>query len=540
MRPRNLAALTAAPYDVLVVGGGIHGLACAYEGASRGLRTALVEAGDFGGGVSFNHQKTAHGGLRALQSLSLGRAREAVQERRALARIAPWLLRPLPFVVGTYRSLTRSRAALRAAFAVDAWIGRDRNAGVDPALHLPRARLLSRAAVRARFPGVREHGLTGGAQWYDYQMTENDRLTFAFAAAADRAGADLASYAEAVAPLRTAGRLEGMRVRDLLTGSELDVRARFLINAAGAGAPGILSSLGVRRPWPLLSAMNLVTARPAGEVAAAAPDSHGRMLTRVPWRGGSIIGTAQTTEAVLPDGCTPTPEDVQQFLTEARYAFPDLDLREDEVTLVHHGLVPAVARHGRLDLLPASRILDHRTDGMPRALTIVGAKYTTARGTAEGAIAMAASRIDRRLDPSSTATTALPGAGIADHEGRALDIARQLPIDVTAAVVRHLTSRYAESAAAILDLLRDRPDLAAHVAPGNPAIQAEVVHAVRSEAAITLGDIVLRRTTIGAAGHPGADALAACAAVAAAELGWSPAQQQVEFDRVEAVYRRGR
>ena len=100
-------------YDVLVVGGGIHGLAIAYDAASRGLRTALVDAADFGSGASFNHQKTAHGGLRSLQTGRLDRARESILERRALARIAPWLLRPLPFMIGTYRSVLKNRLALQ-------------------------------------------------------------------------------------------------------------------------------------------------------------------------------------------------------------------------------------------------------------------------------------------------------------------------------------------------------------------------------------------------------------------------------------------
>jgi glycerol-3-phosphate dehydrogenase len=167
MRSRDLTRLTATTYDVLVIGGGIHGLTIAYEAASRGLRTALVDAGDFGGGTSFNHQKTVHGGLRSLQSASLRRARESILERRALARIAPWFLRPLPFIVGTYRSVSRGRLAFRAAFRLDRWLGRDRNAGVEPELHLPAARLVSKAATLRLFPGVRADKLTGAAQWYD-------------------------------------------------------------------------------------------------------------------------------------------------------------------------------------------------------------------------------------------------------------------------------------------------------------------------------------------------------------------------------------
>src|SRR5512133_2269727 len=134
MRPRELTRFDGNLYDVLVIGGGIHGLACAYEAASRGLRVALVEASDFGSGASFNHQKTAHGGLRSMSSGHLARARESIRERRALARIAPWFLRPLPFLLGTYRSVVKSRVALRAAFKLDGWLGRRRNEGLEPEL----------------------------------------------------------------------------------------------------------------------------------------------------------------------------------------------------------------------------------------------------------------------------------------------------------------------------------------------------------------------------------------------------------------------
>ncbi len=153
MRSRDLTRLAATTYDVLVIGGGIHGLTIAYEAASRGLRTALVEAGDFGSGTSFNHQKTVHGGLRSLQSASLRRARESILERRALARIAPWFLRPLPFIVGTYRSVDARPAGVRGGVQARPVAGARRNEGVEPELHLPAARLVSKAATLRLFPG---------------------------------------------------------------------------------------------------------------------------------------------------------------------------------------------------------------------------------------------------------------------------------------------------------------------------------------------------------------------------------------------------
>src|SRR5262245_49100833 len=266
MRPRDLTRFDGTTYDVLVIGGGIHGLACAYEAASRGLRTALVEAADFGSGASFNHQKTAHGGLRSLGSGYVGRAREAIRERRALARIAPWFLRPLPFLVGTYQSVAKNRLALRAAFKLDAWLGRRRNIGLEPELHLPTARLVSKAATLKLFAGIHRAGLTGGAQWYDYQMVEADRVTFAFAAAADRAGADVATYVEAVDVIRDGAGIGGMIVRDTLDNQRLEIRARITVNAAGSRAGDVMRLFGITRPFPLLRAINLVTSKPASDM----------------------------------------------------------------------------------------------------------------------------------------------------------------------------------------------------------------------------------------------------------------------------------
>src|SRR5205823_12418769 len=202
MQPRDFQALGAKEFDLLVVGGGIHGLATAYAAAGRGLSVALVDKGDFGASTSFNHQRTAHGGLRSLQTGRLRHARESIRERRALARMAPRLLRPLPFIVGTYRSVIKNRLALRVAFRIDRWMGRHRNDDVEPELHLPPPRLTFRAATLKLFPGVRADGLTGGAMWYDYQIVETSRLATAFAETADARGARLANYAEATVPLR--------------------------------------------------------------------------------------------------------------------------------------------------------------------------------------------------------------------------------------------------------------------------------------------------------------------------------------------------
>jgi glycerol-3-phosphate dehydrogenase len=537
MQPRDVTRLTVEPFDVLVVGGGIHGLATAYEAASRGLRTALIEAADFGSGISFNHQKTAHGGLRSLQSLRLDRAREAIRERRALARIAPWFLHPLPFIVGTYRSMTKGRLALRAGFRLDAWLGRHRNDGVERELHLPAAKLLSRGMTLKLFPGINAQNLTGGAQWYDYQMVQNDRLTLAFADASDAHGAVLVNYVEAVGAVRDGGRIAGMTARDCETGQELTIRAAMTINAAGARAGEVRGMFGVNRPLPLLAAMNLVTAGPVKEVALAAPTAAGRMLTLVPWRGHAIVGTSHSTRLVTPNEREAAGAEIDAFIREANEAFPALTLTRERITLVHRGLVPAAVRPGQAPgLLAAPAIEDHGQDGMPGAMTVVGVKYTTARAVAERAIDRAGRALGRRLRRSATAVTVLPGAGLADHEGLAIETARRSGLDLAPLVLQRLSALYAERSAEIIGLMAERPALREVVDDGVGATAVEIVHVIREEMAIHLTDIVVRRLGLGAAGHPGAAALSTCARIAAAELEWSEGKTAQEMAAVEDIY----
>src|SRR4029453_8778085 len=144
---RDVDRLTGRTFDVLVVGGGIHGLTIACDAAQRGVSVALVERDDFGSGATFNHLRTIHGGLRYLQSLDFGRARESVRERRTLARIAPQAIRPLPFAVPLYRSLMRGTLAMRAGMALDRLVATGRNRGVPPSHRLPGGRVMSRGAA---------------------------------------------------------------------------------------------------------------------------------------------------------------------------------------------------------------------------------------------------------------------------------------------------------------------------------------------------------------------------------------------------------
>lgn len=534
---RDLARLARETFDVLVVGGGIHGLAAAYDAAQRGFSVALVERGDFGSGASFNHQKTIHGGLRYLQTGDLKRMRESILERRTLARIAPHLLTPLPFLMPTYRKLTRSRLAMWVAFRTDALVGSDRNDGVTPRLHLPPGRLLSKAECLEAFPDVRQKGLTGGALWHDYQVRNTDRLNLAFALAADAAGACLANHVEAVAPLLQNGRAVGVRVRDALTACEFDVQGRMTLNAAGAATGRLMAAFGRTEAHPLIKAMNLVTRRPFSGPALASSTDEGRMLFIVPWEGRAVAGTSHSPQPCGPDELAVSDRELTWFIGQVNEAFPSLRLAVEDVTLVHRGIVPAARnRKGEWGLEGHFRLRDHAADGVEGAVSLVAVKYTTGRGVAEAAVDLVARKLGRRV-PSRTAQVPLPGGEVADLETLEDMVRRDAAGLIDNEVAAQLALTYGSSYSALLQVVRESPALAVRLADGVPVIAAQVVHAVREEMTFTLTDLVTRRVPLGSMGHPGETAASACAALMARELGWDAARTERELQQLRDFYR---
>jgi glycerol-3-phosphate dehydrogenase len=467
---RDLGALAGREHDLVVVGGGIHGVAAAWDAAQRGLSVALVEREDFGAGVSWNSLKTIHGGLRYLQKADLVRVRESVRERSTLLRIAPALVKPLGFLIPTRGHGPKGREALACALWLNDLLSADRNHGLPPESRIPGGRLVSLAETLERVPGLSLEGVNGGALWHDAQVQSSERLTIGFAHAAASAGAVLANHLEAVDLLREGARVKGVRARDQLTGREIEVRARFTLNAAGPSALALLGAAGLASPpTSFLRAMNLVLARSAGVGQAVGALAAGRFLFLVPWRGLTMVGTSYEP-ADIPE----RPDTVGRFLGEAQEAFPWADLRAEDVTVVHRGLVPG--KGGAAGLATRTLVVDHDGDGTaPGLLTVVGVKLTTARGVAEAAIDLVARRLSRAPAPCRTAVTPLPRAR--PLEGRLEDRARE---------------------------------------------------AVREEMAVTLADALLRRLDLGTGAPPAEADVDAVAGVMAAEHGWDEARKAAE------------
>jgi glycerol-3-phosphate dehydrogenase len=512
---RHLARLADRTFDAVVIGGGVYGLSTALALLQRGLSVALVERRDFGGATSFNSLKTVHGGIRSLQRLDLADTREFVRERRAVATLAPHLVRVMPFIVPTALHPVRNRAAMGAFFRAYDLVASDRNTGLDPAVHLPGSYTVNRREALELNPLVDPSGVRGGAVWHDYQLHSPERFTALLARSCTDAGGELANYAEVEAALRDGSRVTGVRVRDTLTHDALNVHARIVVNTTGPWSWTLLDTFGIRRPTAggFSLALNLVLDRPplpraVGGIAA------GRFLFLVPWRDRSILGTSH--EGFIRDpGHAPTEADVAALLRDGQTAFPGARLSSANIRLVHRGLLPARAQgnaHGAL--LKRSLVVDHRTDGVHGLVSVIGVRYTTARATAQ----LAAAQICEQLGRPASIVPPAPLAGAAfgnldqylrAHAGR-----------------QRLVRRYGT-------LHTELPPGDEPLAPATPVTRAEVLYAVRAEMAVTLADVALRRTDLAAGGHPGDDALRAAASIMAGELGWSAERQTDEIRAVE-------
>ena len=463
-----------------------------------------------------------------------------VRERRALSRIAPHLVQPLPFIIPTYSGLPRNRWLMRAFFSLNDALARDRNNFSDAAHLLPPSRLLSRDECLELNRSLDPEGVSGGIEWHDCQMYNSDRVNLAFLLSATQAGATAANYVEATALLREGDDVAGVSVHDRLDDIRADLRARVVLNCAGPWAPQLLRILAPELanglPAALSVAMNLVTPRPLVTSHGVAGRAGDRMLFMVPWREFTIVGTShdpfrgQAGERFVTRGI------VEQFLEKVGQAFPGAKLGLSDLSMVHRGLLPAAGDGSHVSLRKTSVVQDHRRDGLHGLVSVLGVRYTTARDTAQAAVDTVFRVLDKTPPPCRTAETPLEGGGIEDIDRfihRALEAAGP---GVTERTATRLARSYGTSYPALLQRFEAAPSDATELGTGCSVTAGEIRHAVQEEMAVRLSDAVLRRTEAGSAGHPGDDALLAAAEVMAEELDWSQERVDQEIADVKHAY----
>ena len=542
---RNLERLQNQTFDLLIVGGGIHGAVAAWDAALRGLSVALIERGDFGNATSQNSLKIIHGGLRYLQDGNLSRIRTMAKERTTWMKIAPHLVHPLTCLTPTRQKLSRSRLALGVALTVNDLVSFDRNHEANLEKILPKGKLISQSELADLLPEYDVSTSTGAAIWHDAQIYNSERLLLEFIISAIIAGAEAANYVEATSFLKDGERVEGIQARDLQTGQRFEIRSRLVLNCAGAWTDDLLKTTSLRSNYATSIAMNVIVDKIWPDVAAGLPSqpSDGRLpqiLFFVPWRGKTLIGTWHIPWSDSPDKFIMTEEVLQPFIDEINSAHPPLNLTLGDIQHVTWGFLPVNKEDADMRQVKLTRdgvVIDHqKKDNIHGLVSVLGVKYTTARFVAEKAIDLAVSKLNVIANKCLTGRTPVDGGKISDFNSF-IQSAKNDGFDLLdMETINHLVCTYGSNFKVILSAIKERPYLAEQVASNSFVTKAEIVYAIRHEMALTLADVIQRRTELGSVGLPSIITLQTCAEIMGDELGWDLEKQQIEIDAVIQKY----
>jgi len=517
-RARDWDRLRGETFDVLVVGGGITGVGCVLDAASRGLNAALVEQGDIASGTSSRSSGLIHGGLRYLEQFRFGLVREALAERGRLLRLAPHLVRLAPFlfpVFGTplHRPFYATGLTLYDMLGASGDGGPHRFVGVEQALELA--------------PALRRERLRGGFLYHD-GVEDDARFALAVARTARSIGGVVLTRAEAVEVLREGERVSGVRVRDRLSGDEAAVTAIAVIDATGpwSGEDGpFATGSSVRRSKirPSRGTHVLVSRSRIPGSTGLTLRLPGRVAFLVPWPSHWLIGTTDRPYEGRPEDIRPTAEEVDEILETVNRRLT-LDLTRADLLGAYAGVRPLVAEGSvRGSTVKVSR--EHRVrvdaDGLTR---IQGGKYTTYRLMARDAVDAA---LGAGAPPSATESLRIAGAAEPDRLARIADnLSRRLEShDVPASGAAGLVARHGAEATDVVDL-GQHTDLLRLLAPDSDHLEAEIVWAARHELALSIDDFLVRRTRLGLERPDRAEDLTPrVAELMGAELGWYVGRQ---------------
>ena len=535
-RSESLHSLETTQFDVVVIGGGITGVGCALDAASRGLRTALIERDDFSSGTSSKSSKLVHGGLRYLQQGEIRLVYEALHERQRLRHNAPHLVKVLPFLIPIFSSKGVVSKKLARAMGSAMWMYDFTGGARIGKLH----KRVSKEEALAHFPTLPANRLMPSYLYYDARADDSRLCITVARTAALEFGATVVNGA-AVTGLRknAAGGVCGVTVQ--ADGRTIEVAASSVVNAAGVWADDVMSFDQPEHRRTIRPAKGIHITVPwhkvRNDIAAVIPvPGDKRSVFVVPWGDFTFIGTTDTDYDGTVDDPQCTAEDIA-YLLKAINGSITTEITVDDIVGTWAGLRPLVAdpeASGRTADLSRRHKVSASISGV---VTITGGKLTTYRE-------MAADTIDeiltgvldddarrRASKRSRTKNLRLHGAEGYDALIAAADTTSPLGGDV----VRHLADRYGGDARAVLALAESDPDLAAPLVPGLPYLRAEAIFGVRNEMARTPDDVLSRRTRARLLGRD--DSAAAARSVAeliAGDLEWDSA----EIDRQIAAYNR--
>lgn len=517
-------------FDALVVGAGVTGAAMARTLARSGFKTALIERDDFGGATTHNSAKIVHGGLRYVQHLDAIRIRESIRSQNAWLRAAPNLVCPMRFTMPTRGWGARGPIALALGMVAYRVLGGRRHSSVV-AMDLG-----GRTAFAEKFPGIEGAGISGYAAWFDAQIRDSGRLITECVADAVESGAVAVNHMEADHLLLSDSVVEGVAARDVITGSEYEIRADVTITCLGPWTPWFFAKSGVDPSAAAPSAwtrnMNVVLRRqvvPQGAVGVmsrqpgdAVVGKASRLYFVSPWQGATIVGTTHDTYQDNPDTMGVGAEEVSAFLEDVGSALTGHPLSLDEVAHLHIGISPAeeTGHHGAKRTV----VQDERDHGLRQCLAITANKYTTAPEVAKHVVeSILKYKASSRVAVHDFSTP----MSFAVEES---DPIAALPAEASELEREHawIRSIYGKHTDQVLRLAEQHPerDVATSL------FKARVEFGVQNEMAYRLGDVIFRCSDLAERGRLRPEDLRWTADYMAARLGWTKQRTREEIERV--------
>lgn len=518
-RADAIASLRSEQFDLLVIGGGINGVGIALDGASRGLKVALVESSDFAAGTSSKSSKLIHGGLRYLEQYDFKLVREALQERELMVTtLAPHLVKPVSFLYPLHEKF-KERTYVGAGMALyDALRGFKRA--------LPWHKHISQKELSELAPSLRLDLITGGYQYFDAQV-DDARHTMMIARTAAKYGAVITTRTSCEDLTKDGRRVIGARIRDLESDELFDVKARVTVMAAGVWTDALYQRFDIKAGYKVRMSKGSHIVVPGDAIRSKTGviiKTDVSVLFIIPWFGKWIVGTTDTDYNEDPSAPLASRQDVDYILAQANRVL-EPKLQRSQVLGVFAGLRPLVSSDPDSPTTQLSRehIVDHPVPGF---VTIAGGKYTTYRVMSEDAVDTAVVDLKRIVPDSCTETLGIVGAeGYSVLMNQADELAKEYAISRDS--VEHLLSRHGSLFAEVLEPARKTPDLAAPIAPELPYLKAEILYSVTHEGARSVADVLLRRTRINfEMRDQGLSIVEQVAELVAPILGWSENQRR--------------
>jgi len=523
MDRRDPEAGVTDQYDIVVIGGGINGAGIARDAALRGAKVILLEKNDFGSGTSSWSSRLIHGGLRYLEHGEIPLVFESLHERRRLRQLASHLVRELKLSIPIYADSRRGKFIIRLGMlAYDLLSVRKK---------LPMHRMLTARELLMEEPGLREEGLTGGAQYFDAQVTFAERLVIENVIAAQEAGAVVRNYSSVIGITVREQGVRSVQFVDQSSGVETEISARVVVNAAGPWVDRVLATVN-REMKPLMGGTkgsHIVVSRFPGAPSSAfyvEAKKDGRPFFIIPWNDLVLIGTTDIRYQGDPGDVTASAEEVDYLVEETNAVFPSAGLSRASIHYAYAGVRP-LPRHDKGPESAITRkhiILTHR--GLAKGLmSIIGGKLTTYRNLAELVVNKSMRELSGEFDKCQTRELPLPGCVDLD------DAARKVMASpgISTACADRLLSIYGSRALEIITFSAEHPGF---IDEAETVLVAEVVHAMRKEFAATLTDIVHRRLMIGLMPDQGRAMITSILDIATGEVGWDKTRQIRELDRL--------